>query len=74
MRTIAQEWEQFRKAAMPETAPDYQIRDMETAFYAGYISLLATCDDIAKSKMSFEEMAKEYAFIAGRGQRVFPEI
>lgn len=53
---LQMEWESFKEAAVPADAPDYQVRDMQMAFYGGALSVLTTqCEVVSKEETTMKE-------------------
>lgn len=53
MNTIQEQWEDFSKKAIPETAPYLQVLEMKKAFYAGAYGAITVmvkigCDDVSE--------------------------
>jgi hypothetical protein len=61
IQTIAQHYERFAKANVPEDAPSYQRRDMKRAFYAGFVVMLKIGSDVAE--LDDEALAAHYEAI-----------
>jgi hypothetical protein len=51
-RSIESFWEDFRKTVMYPDSPPIQIKDMRTAFHAGFFSMLIIMDKIRQSDIS----------------------
>ncbi len=54
MRTIAQQWTQFERLAMPPSAGQLQRKEMRRAFYAGFQASLSVGVEIADADLSDE--------------------
>lgn len=55
MRTVYQQWVEFRDKIMPADAPPVQREEMRRSFYAGYFAALCTCQDIGEDSVSEEQ-------------------
>ena len=54
--TAKQLWQAFQAASVPRTAPAFQHKEMEKAFYAGMASLLGSLENLDET-LSDEEGA-----------------
>ena len=59
MKTIREQWEEFRGKTMPHTVGMTQLTETKRAFYAGAAAMLFGMVELGQSKLSEDEGAKK---------------
>jgi hypothetical protein len=48
LKTVAENWDQFKRQTIPKNAPELQIEEMKKAFYSGAFSIMHMQRDLAE--------------------------